>query len=434
MSTVIKIENLYKEYRLGIIGHGTLYRDLQSWGAKMRGKPDPNSLLGVANPNQGKDKILALKDINLEIKGGEVLGIIGHNGAGKSTLLKIISKVTAPTSGSIKYKGRIASLLEVGTGFHSELTGRENIYLNGAINGMNKREVKRKLDDIVDFAGVEKFLDTPVKRYSSGMFVRLGFAVAAHLDPDILVVDEVLAVGDAAFRQKAVKKMGDISKAGGRTVLFVSHNMESIRGLCTRAVLLDNGKIIKNGSPGEVINYYLDSAKVEKTGSKIILEENPSKDFQILSFGILDNKGEESDYLDRTKPFKMYSEYILRKPSDEICLQFEMYTASLQSGVSIRTSVLGWSERHYKRYTSGNENLNKEAGKYRIEVNVPGYMINSGKYELIANLVYASNIYERNERGVLFDLFDDGSSHMFKSGRKGGLIATPLDWNVEVLS
>jgi len=434
MSTVIKIENLYKEYRLGIIGHGTLYRDLQSWWAKMRGKPDPNSLLGVANPNQGKERILALKNINLEIKAGEVLGIIGHNGAGKSTILKILSKVTAPTSGSIKYKGRISSLLEVGTGFHSELTGRENIYLNGAINGMNKREVKRKLDEIVDFAGVEKFLDTPVKRYSSGMFVRLGFAVAAHLDPDILAVDEVLAVGDVSFKQKAIKKMGDISKAGGRTVLFVSHSMESIKSLCTRAVLLDNGKIINNGSPEEVINYYLGSANAEKTGSKITFEENPSKDFQILSFGILDNKGEESHYLDRTKPFKMYSEYILLKPSDEICLQFEMYTASVQSGVSIRTAVLGWSERHYKRYTSGNENLNKESGKYRIEVNVPGYMLNSGKYELIVNLVYASNIYERNKRGVLFDLFDNGSSHMFKSGRKGGLIAIPLDWNVEVLS
>jgi len=433
MATVIKIENLHKEYRLGVIGHGTLYRDLQSWFAKMRGKPDPNSLLGTDNPNQCKGRILSLKDINLEIKHGEVLGIIGPNGAGKSTMLKILSKITSPTSGSIKYKGRIASLLEVGTGFQTELTGRENIYLNGAINGMNTKEVKKRLDEIVDFSGVEKFLDTPVKRYSSGMFVRLGFSVAAHLDPDILVVDEVLAVGDAAFRQKAVKKMGDISKTEGRTVLFVSHNMESIKSLCTRAVLLHNGSIIKDGSPSEVIDHYTDFANAKKTGSKIILNEDPSKDFQILSFGILNDKGEESDYLCRTKPFKMYSEYILRKPSDEICLQFEMYTASPQSGVSTRTSVLGWSERHYKIYTSSNENLNKEAGKYRIEVNIPGYLLNSGKYELIVQLVYAENIYERNRRGVLIDLFDEGSSHMFKSGRKGGLIAIPLDWNVEVL-
>ena len=238
MSTVIKIENLYKEYRLGVIGHGTLYRDLQSWWAKARGKPDPNSLLGVADPHEGKDRILALNDINLEVKDGEVLGIIGANGAGKSTLLKILSQVTAPTSGTIKYKGRVSSLLEVGTGFHTELTGRENIYLNGAINGMNKKEVSRKLDEIVHFAGVEQFLDTPVKRYSSGMFVRLGFAVAAHLDPDILVVDEVLAVGDASFRKKAIGKMQDVSKEEGRTVLFVSHNMESIKKLCARSILL----------------------------------------------------------------------------------------------------------------------------------------------------------------------------------------------------
>ena len=260
MSTVIKIENLYKEYRLGVIGHGTLYRDLQSWWAKARGKPDPNSLLGMVNPNQGKNRILALKDINLDIENGEVLGIIGPNGAGKSTLLKILSKVTAPTRGTIKYKGRVSSLLEVGTGFHTELTGRENIYLNGAINGMNKKEVMKKLDEIVDFAGVEQFLDTPVKRYSSGMFVRLGFAVAAHLDPDILVVDEVLAVGDASFQKKAIGKMQDVSKDEGRTVLFVSHNMESIKNLCTRSILLKKGQVINNGPTKTVINSYLNLA------------------------------------------------------------------------------------------------------------------------------------------------------------------------------
>ena len=184
MSVAIKIENLYKEYRLGVIGHGTLYRDLQSWWSGVRGRPDPNSLLGVSNPHHGKDRILALQDINLDIKEGEVLGVIGSNGAGKSTLLKILSKITSPSSGSIKYKGRIASLLEVGTGFHSELTGRENIYLNGAINGMPRSEVSKKLDEIVSFSGVGKYLDTPVKRYSSGMYVRLGFAVAAHIDPE----------------------------------------------------------------------------------------------------------------------------------------------------------------------------------------------------------------------------------------------------------
>jgi lipopolysaccharide transport system ATP-binding protein len=433
MSTVVMVENLYKEYRLGVIGHGTLYRDLQSWWAKMRGKPDPNSLLGVVNPNQSKERILALKDINLEINNGEVLGIIGHNGAGKSTLLKILSKITTPTSGSIKYMGRIASLLEVGTGFHSELTGRENIYLNGAINGMNKREINRKLDEIVDFSGVEKFLDTPVKRYSSGMFVRLGFAVAAHLDPDILVVDEVLAVGDVSFQKKAIGKMQEVSKYEGRTVIFVSHNMESIKNLCTRVVLMEEGTIINNGDPKEVINYYLNKSDANEKGTKIDFVEDPEKDYQILSYGILNDMGEDSDYLDRTKSYKMYAEYILRKPSDEICLQFETYVASPQSGVSVGTSVIGWSERHYKRYVDASENLDKDAGKYRVEVNVPGYMINSGKYKLIVQLVYARNIYEKNTKGVLFDLYDTDSSHMFKSGRKGGLIAIPLDWKQVVL-
>jgi len=268
MSTVIKIENLYKEYRLGVIGHGTLYRDLQSLWAKTRGKPDPNSLLGIADPHDGKDRILALNDINLDVQDGEVLGIIGANGAGKSTLLKILSKVTAPTSGTIKYKGRVASLLEVGTGFHTELTGRENIYLNGAINGMNRQEVSKKLDQITEFAGVGKYLDTPVKRYSSGMHVRLGFAVAAHLDPDILVVDEVLAVGDMEFQKKAIGKMQSVSSEKGRTVLFVSHNMDSIKKLCDKCILIGEGVIIANGNTNDVISQYI---------SGLILDIKPEK-------------------------------------------------------------------------------------------------------------------------------------------------------------
>ena len=267
MSTVIKIENLYKEYRLGVIGHGTLYKDLQSWWAKVRGKDDPNTLIGHSGNSQVKDHILALNDINLEVKDGEVLGIIGSNGAGKSTLLKILSRVTAPSSGIVKVKGRIASLLEVGTGFHAELTGRENIYLNGAINGMNKREVTRKFDEIVDFAGVEKFIDTPVKRYSSGMYVRLGFAVAAHLEPDILVVDEVLAVGDYEFQKKCITKMGDVASQG-RTILFVSHNLGSIRDLCSRAILLEEGRKIREGETSEVIAHYTSTA-VQKSGERI---------------------------------------------------------------------------------------------------------------------------------------------------------------------
>ena len=253
---VIKIENLYKEYRLGVIGHGTLYRDFQSWCAKVRGREDPNSLLSQIETGAVADHILALNDINLEVKQGEVLGIIGKNGAGKSTLLKILSRVTAPTKGQIRVKGRIASLLEVGTGFHAELTGRENIYLNGSINGMDRKEVARKLDEIVDFAGVEQFIDTPVKRYSSGMYVRLGFAVAAHLESEILIVDEVLAVGDASFQKKCIGKMNSVAKEG-RTVLFVSHQMQSVSNLCNSAILLNMGKIEMKGEVDKVISSYL---------------------------------------------------------------------------------------------------------------------------------------------------------------------------------
>lgn len=246
---VIRVENLYKEYRLGMISHGTLYRDLQSWWARMRGKEDPNSIISSSQPvtpyalrftDSENPHMLALNDVSFEVKRGEVLGIIGRNGAGKSTLLKILSDVTSPTKGTVKIKGRVASLLEVGTGFHPELTGRENIYLNGAILGMTKKEIVDKFDEIVAFAEVEKFIDTPVKRYSSGMYVRLAFAVAAHLEPEILIVDEVLAVGDAQFQKKCLGKMGEVSKAG-RTVLFVSHNMTAIQALCSRCLLLENG-------------------------------------------------------------------------------------------------------------------------------------------------------------------------------------------------
>ena len=256
MDNVISFENIYKEYKLGVINHGTLYRDLQSWYAKIRGKNDPNSIIGLDNLNS-KHSILALDNINLEIQRGEILGIIGHNGAGKSTLLKVLSRITSPSQGVIKVKGRVSSLLEVGTGFHSELTGRENIYLNGAINGLSINEVSKKIDEIINFSEIDKFIDTPVKRYSTGMFVRLGFAVAAHLDPDILVVDEVLAVGDAAFREKAINKMHEVGKKDQRTVIFVSHNMQSIKDLCTRAVLFENGKIIFNSKVQDTVNEYM---------------------------------------------------------------------------------------------------------------------------------------------------------------------------------
>ena len=280
---VIRVENLSKEYRLGMINHGTLQRDLQSWWARIRGREDPNSIIGIARSNNriehsAKSKgqsalrhapdamlenpnFLALHDISFDVHQGEVLGIIGRNGAGKSTLLKILSKVTAPTSGVVKIKGRIASLLEIGTGFHPELTGRENVYLNGAILGMTKKEIAYKFDEIVAFSEIEQFIDTPAKRYSSGMYVRLAFAVAAHLEPEILIIDEVLAVGDAAFQKKCLGKMGDVAKEG-RTVLFVSHNMKAVKTLCTDAILLTSGELAYDGGVQEAVDRYVDKKQL----------------------------------------------------------------------------------------------------------------------------------------------------------------------------
>ena len=262
--TVIEFDNVGKQYILGTIGTGTLSQDLNRWWANIRGKEDPYLKIGETNDRTQKGEsrfVWALRDISFKVEQGDVVGIVGKNGAGKSTLLKILSRVTSPTTGRIKIKGRIASLLEVGTGFHPEMTGRENIYMNGSIMGMTKAEISRKFDEIVDFAGVAKYVDTPVKRYSSGMMVRLGFAIAAHLEPEILVVDEVLAVGDAEFQKKAIGKMQDVSKGEGRTVLFVSHNMAAVRSLCTRGVMLKNGMIDFIGNIPDTLDHYLKNSE-----------------------------------------------------------------------------------------------------------------------------------------------------------------------------
>lgn len=260
---MIKIDKVSKEYRLGTIGGTTLRGEIQSKIARMRGREDPNSKIGDEKKNSKNEKFMALKDISIEVKKGEAVGIIGHNGAGKSTLLKLLARVTLPTAGTIGLNGRVASMLEVGTGFHPELTGRENIYMNGAILGMTKKEIDKKVEDIIDFSEVRKFIDTPVKRYSSGMYVKLAFAVAAHLDADILILDEVLAVGDMKFQKKCLGKMGDVSSEEGKTVLYVSHNMNTVRQLCTRCIVLRQGQLIFDGDVDKAIEVYMEQQNGE---------------------------------------------------------------------------------------------------------------------------------------------------------------------------
>jgi lipopolysaccharide transport system ATP-binding protein len=294
MSKAISVENLSKQYRLGQIGTGSLTHDVNRWWHTVRGKEDPYLKIGEANDRSTKgasEYVWSLRDINFDIEQGDSVGIIGRNGAGKSTLLKILSRVTAPTTGNLKVKGRIASLLEVGTGFHPDLSGRDNIYLNGAILGMRKHEIKKHFDAIVDFAGVERYIDTPVKRYSSGMYVRLAFAVAAHLESEILIVDEVLAVGDAEFQKKCLGKMNDVSKGEGRTVLFVSHNMTSITQLCNKGILLKNGKIDFDGKAAESVKRYSNLSGIKNSSWNATAIKNTPYVKQV----IIDLKGKQPD-------------------------------------------------------------------------------------------------------------------------------------------
>jgi len=314
---VIRVENLSKQYQLGNIGTGTISRDLNRWWASFRGKDDPYAKIGEVNDRTVKGKsefVWALKDLNFEVKRGEVVGIIGRNGAGKSTLLKVLSRVTTPTTGKIKVNGRIASLLEVGTGFHPELTGRENIFLNGAILGMTKQEIRSKFEEIVDFTGVERYIDTPVKRYSSGMYVRLAFAVAAFLEPEILIVDEVLAVGDMEFQKKCIGRMKDVSINEGRTVLFVSHDLNTVAKLCTHGILMKNGQISFDGLVYEAINTYLG----EELMSALYLNPKAAtskKPIVIASVMIKNETGEMANDFFHDKPIKVEFQNKINDPS-----------------------------------------------------------------------------------------------------------------------
>ncbi len=374
--TRVKVENLAKQYRLGEVGTGTLSHDLNRLWHRLRGKEDPYSIVTENNDRTSegtKDYVWAIQNIDFEVKEGEVLGIIGRNGAGKSTLLKILSKVTGPTQGEIKLNGRIGSLLEVGTGMHPELTGKENIYLNGAILGMSKAEVSRKFDEIVDFAGIAKYVDTPFKRYSSGMRVRLGFAVAAFLEPEILIVDEVLAVGDAEFQKKAIGKMKEVSSAGNRTVLFVSHNMGSIKSLCDRCILMDQGEIIFDGDTEECIGEYL-RKNSQESSTDLLHSENRNGNGKLLFSGVrLFNKdGEEITEGFSGEYLKIRLDYVLkdRVEMDKVILAVGLRDSYEENVLNFVTDEMGITFPH----------VTKEKGSFYLEI--PKLMLRAGRYNL----------------------------------------------------
>lgn len=370
---IISIEHVSKEYRLGAIGGGTLRGDLQSWMARIRKKEDPNLKIGE-EIHDSNERFLALKDVSFQVEKGEALGIIGHNGAGKSTLLKLLSRVTAPTSGKISFNGRIASMLEVGTGFHPELTGRENVYMNGAILGMKKTEISKKFDQIVAFAGMEQFIDTPVKRYSSGMYVKLAFAVAAHLDSEIMVMDEVLAVGDAQFQQKCLGRMGDASADEGRTVLYVSHNMNTVRSLCTRCVVLNHGQVQFIGNTEEAISLYLDnqqevSMEYDYSGRKELV----AKPVQIHGFSINEKDSPE-----------FYT-------GDIIKASLKIYSMMPQKDIRIRFEV--FNDREFVVGTMFSElSFNLKQGENQIDICIPLERMMPSNYKVTV-LLYQSNSF-----------------------------------------
>lgn len=421
MPSAIKVENLSKIYRLGEIGTGTLSRDVHRWfTTKIRGQEDPFLKIGQNNDRTSKgenDIVYSLKDINFEIEQGDAVGIIGRNGAGKSTLLKILSRVTAPTTGKIRIKGRIASLLEVGTGFHPELTGRENIYLNGAILGMRKKEITRKLDEIIDFSGVERYIDTPVKRYSSGMYVRLAFAVAAHLESEILIIDEVLAVGDAEFQKRCLGKMSDVSKGDGRTILFVSHNMGAISTLCSKAILLNQGIISIHQSTEIVIDHYLNNNN--NSESHLIRTNKDNKDLHISEVAIRNNEGVISNQINSQKPFSI--EIIFNSFTAKSNLQVAIRISN-HEGIPIFTTTSNDEAGVYEKI---------DMGQYCYTVNLPELLFKPGLYRVIVAIFEPRRPLDSIEDEIAFNIEDIGNHFNILNDGRLGIISPLLKWTKE---
>lgn len=423
---VIQVDNLSKYYRLGVIGGKRLVDDVSRKWAKFRGKPDPISKIGVHpsvkrngyQPNDANE-IWAFRDVSFDVHQGEVLGIIGRNGAGKSTLLKVLSRVTAPTRGEVRVKGRIASLLEVGTGFHPELTGRENVFLNGAILGMTKTEIRSKFDEIVEFAEVAKFIDTPVKRYSSGMYVRLAFAVAAHLEPEILIVDEVLAVGDAEFQRKCLGKMGDVASQG-RTVLFVSHNMAAIQTLCHRAILLREGRLTGQGDPAEMITEYLQAFTAKNQVSEWDSPDTAPGDdiIKIKSIRIVPEEDLADGIISMQNPINIETEFWCVSPNRTARITYHLLN---EQGIIV--------------LTTGSDSTKYETGIYKSSFQIPGGLLNSGIYHLKLMIVEKGARATYTNNGIAsFNVVDVASRSGGYMGKEPGVVQPTLSWQTVSLS
>ena len=406
----IKIENVSKEYRLGAIGGGTLKGDIQSYFAKKMNKIDPNSKIGNESYHYN-EKFLALDNISFEVKKGEIVGIIGHNGAGKSTLLKLLSRVTTPTSGTISYNGRIASMLEVGTGFHPELTGRENVYLNGAILGMTKEEVTKKFDKIVEFAEMEKFIDTPVKRYSSGMYVKLAFAVAAHLDSEILIMDEVLAVGDMKFQEKCLGKMDDTAHHDGKTVLYVSHNMNTIRQLCNRCIVLNHGKVIFDGDTEQAISIYSNVNPINLNAF------NDCSNMKRTYFGVdLAHKFKSIEIMNKSESVFFDNE--------SINLKINILSQKNEKNLCMRM-ILFYVDDTPLGMTTSEPVINCSEGENKIYFNFDTSFIADGTYK-VRMALYATNQFGTEK---IYDVLDCGFSFVKKNNQKSN---NNMTWNHKV--
>jgi lipopolysaccharide transport system ATP-binding protein len=428
-NTVIKVENISKLYRLGSFGTNTLRGDLQRWWYQVRGLQDPTLIIGQENSLNklrtkvqiGDEYVWALKDVSFEVKQGEILGIIGKNGAGKSTLLKLLSRVTAPTLGNIKVKGRIASLLEVGTGFHIELTGRENIFLNGAILGMTKMEVRKKFDEIVEFSGCGRYIDTPVKRYSSGMYVRLAFAVAAHLEPEILIVDEVLAIGDADFQKKAIGKMQDVSRKEGRTVLFVSHNMSAIKSLCYKTVLLDMGSVKCIDLTDSIIQQYLSLVTFDKR--YLLFKENDQpgdETCKLVSVRIIKNDNSEADYITLEDKIGIESVFAIKK---------------LVNGVS-NINIYAGDGTHVFFSSEDFKNSFYQPGTYKTIMWIPANFLNTNIYSV--SVYFTSlipyKIHYDFQQALCFEVLEDNKKRNIEYyGTILGIIRPKLTWETKRL-